>query len=139
MLHPCPNATSQLLRSDIEDEMGDALAQLFLLRLTPGRLGEMEGGKSGLVRGAEQYEGEGCALTRCRVRPVFGERAVEGADGVPEGEVHGALSYLLWRDERGRPTREEALGERGPAEVEEGNYHKGRDAGTACIDKEVQE
>ena len=35
--------------------------------------------------------------------------------------------------------REEALGERGPAEVEEGNYHKGRDAGTACIDKEVQE
>ncbi len=36
-------------------------------------------------------------------------------------------------------TREEALGERGPAAVEEGNYHKGGDAGTACINKEVQE
>jgi len=36
-------------------------------------------------------------------------------------------------------TREEALGEGGPAEVEEGNYHKGGDAGTACINKAVQE
>lgn len=95
LLHPCPNATSQLLRSDTEDKMGDQLAELFPLRLAPGRLGEMEGGESGLVRGAEQYEGEGSALTRCRVRPAFGERALEGADGSTEGEVYGALSNLL--------------------------------------------
>lgn len=94
MLHPCPNATAQLLRSDTEDEMGDQLDELFLLRLALGRLGEIEGGKGGLVRGGEQYEGEGCALARRRIRPIFGERAVEGADGT-EGEVHGALSDLL--------------------------------------------
>ena len=55
----------------------------------------MEGGRSGLMRGAEQYEGEGCALTRRLASGHIRVGAVESADGGTEGEVHGALSDLL--------------------------------------------